>query len=169
MTLEGNSSHLRLAGERNFPFNTGHLHLLQLQPALRPGTESNRPQGKPDTSMLHPQIPLGDRAAHTGGDQITSHPSSPRHKTHYLRTSAMLIGTWMLQEQPPKSAKRWCPQPPALWTQSLWVNPLLEKKETKLRVGRSYHQKLDWAERKPMRPLGGINPGPTQIKGKKSS
>lgn len=81
MTLEGNSSHLRLAVERNFPFNTCHLHLLQHQPALRPGTESNRPQGKPDTSMLHPQIPLGDRAAHTGGDQITSHTSSPNTKT----------------------------------------------------------------------------------------
>ena len=80
MTLEGNSSHLRLVVERNFPFNTCHLHLLQHQLALRPGTESNRPQEKPDTSMLHPQIPLGDGAAHTGGDQITSHPSSPHQK-----------------------------------------------------------------------------------------
>lgn len=80
MTLEGNSSYLRLVGERNFPLDYCHLHLLQHQLALRPGTEPNRPQGKPDASMVHPQIPLGDEAAHTGGNQITSHPSSPHQK-----------------------------------------------------------------------------------------
>lgn len=127
MILEGINSHLRLVLERNFPFITNPLHLLLHQMALRPNTELNTPQGKPDLVMVHPQILLDDGATQDGGFQITNRLPFPT-KNDYLRTSATLIGTWMHQEQPPKSAKHWSLQLPAPWIRSLWVNPLLEKK-----------------------------------------
>lgn len=148
MTLEGNISHSRLVVERNFPFKT----------------ESKRPRvHAPSPNLL--------------GWQGSSHRRRPKYKPsflpppkkkNYLMTSAMLIGTWILQEQPSKSAKCSSLQLPALWTRSLWVNPLLEMKEIDLRGGRSYDQELVWAGRKMLRPLGGSMPGPTEIKGKKS-
>lgn len=96
MILEGINSHLRLVLERNFPFITHPLHLQLHQLALRPNTELNTPQGKPDLAMVHPQILLGDGATQDGGFQITNHlpfptkkrlPEDKRHVNRYVDAS----------------------------------------------------------------------------------